>query len=268
MEGYPQYHHHYTGNIDTAGDVGGGGGDSFPQWSVQETLNFLMIRGELDPNFMKTKRNKLLWELISMKMKEKGYNKSPDQCKCKWKNLVTRYKGYETMEAEDMRQQFPFYNEIHAIFVARVQRMVRFEAEGGSNSKKKAVQENSSDTENDSDGAKKKRKIKSNENPSGSSSSTGKLIITNIKDIMEKFMKQQMQMENQWIKAYEEREEERRIKEMEWRQTMEDLENERIMMDSRWREIEEQRRIRDETRAQKMDFLITTILNKLTREDM
>lgn len=172
------------------------------------------------------------------------------------------------MEAEDMRQQFPFYNELHAIFVARMQRMVSFEAEDGSNSKKKAVQEISSDEENNSDGAKKKRKIKGNANPSGSSSSTGKLNITNIKEILENFMKQQIQMENQWIKAHEEREEERRIKEMEWRQTMEDLENERIMMDSRWREIEEQRRIREETRAKKMDFLITTILNKLTREDL
>lgn len=72
-------------NIDT-------GGDRFPQWSMQETRDFLMIRAELDPTFMETKRNKLLWELIATKMKEKGYNRSAEQCKCKWKNLVTRYK--------------------------------------------------------------------------------------------------------------------------------------------------------------------------------
>ena len=51
-----------------------------------------MIRAELDRTFMETKRNKLLWEVIATKMKEKGYNRSPEQCKCKWKNLVTRYK--------------------------------------------------------------------------------------------------------------------------------------------------------------------------------
>lgn len=51
-----------------------------------------MIRAELDQTFMETKRNKLLWEVIATKMKEKGYNRSPEQCKCKWKNLVTRYK--------------------------------------------------------------------------------------------------------------------------------------------------------------------------------
>jgi len=51
-----------------------------------------MIRAELDPTFMEKKRNKVLWEVISNKMKEKGYNRSAEQCKCKWKNLFTRYK--------------------------------------------------------------------------------------------------------------------------------------------------------------------------------
>ena len=69
-------------------------GDKFPQWSVQETKEFLMIRAELDPTFMEKKRNKVLWEVISNKMKEKGYNRSAEQCKCKWKNLFTRYKVF------------------------------------------------------------------------------------------------------------------------------------------------------------------------------
>lgn len=90
-------HPHMSVSIDTGGGGGGGGGsDRFPQWSIQETRDFLMIRAELDPTFMETKRNKLLWEVISTKMKEKGYNRSSDQCKCKWKNLVTRYKVYPT----------------------------------------------------------------------------------------------------------------------------------------------------------------------------
>ncbi|KAL2484828.1 Trihelix transcription factor GT-3b [Abeliophyllum distichum] len=269
MEGQ---HHPYTSvNIDTGS---GGGADRFPQWSIQETRDFLMIRAELDPTFMETKRNKLLWEVISTKMKEKGYNRSAEQCKCKWKNLVTRFKGCETMETEGMRQQFPFYNELQAIFGARMQRMLWIEAEGGgtSSSKRKAVAAQlSSDEEDDNEdsdgdqkgGSKKKRKIKINTNPSNSSN-----LITSLKEIMDEFMKQQMQMEMQWLKAYEAREEERKIKEMEWRQTMEALENERIMMDRRWREREEQRRIREDARAEKRDALITALLNKLRREDM
>lgn len=74
-------------------------------------------------------------------------------------------------------------------------------------------------------------------------------------------------MEADWREAYEARENERRVKEMEWRQTMESLENERIMMDRRWREREEQRRMREEARAEKRDALITALLNKLRRED-
>ncbi|KAM7526489.1 hypothetical protein LguiA_016391 [Lonicera macranthoides] len=258
-------HPHMSVSIDTGG---GGGSDRFPQWSIQETRDFLMIRAELDPTFMETKRNKLLWEVISTKMKEKGYNRSSDQCKCKWKNLVTRYKGCETMEAEGMRQQFPFYNELQAIFAARMQRMLWIEAEGGaSGSKKKAVQLSSDDEEEneDSEGersGKKKKKIKTS--TSNTTSSSG---VSNLKEILEEFMKQQMQMEAQWMRAYEAREEERKVKEMEWRQTMEALENERIMMDRRWREREEQRRMREEARAEKRDALITALLNKLRRED-
>ena len=95
MEGHLRHHHqhhqqqiqqqqHISVNVDTS--------DRFPQWSIQETKEFLMIRAELDPTFMEKKRNKVLWEVISNSMREKGYNRSAEQCKCKWKNLVTRYK--------------------------------------------------------------------------------------------------------------------------------------------------------------------------------
>jgi hypothetical protein len=39
-------------------------------------------------------------------------------------------------------------------------------------------------------------------------------------------------------------------------------------MEQRWREREEQRRVREEARAEKRDALITALLDKLTREDM
>ncbi|CAL5351502.1 hypothetical protein CsSME_00038869 [Camellia sinensis var. sinensis] len=262
---HPQHPHQISVNIDT--------GDRFPQWSIQETRDFLTIRAELDPTFMETKRNKLLWEVIATKMKEKGYNRSAEQCKCKWKNLVTRYKGCETMEPEGMRQQFPFYNELQTIFAARMQRMLWIEAEGGgggaSGSKKKGVSSDDDDDNEESEGekggSKKKRKVAKG-GPTNNPSSSGN--INGLKEVMEEFMKQQMQMEMQWIKLYEAREEERRMKEMEWRQTMESLENERLIMDRRMREREEQRRVREEARAEKRDALITTLLNKYRREDM
>ncbi|KAL5180531.1 Trihelix transcription factor GT-3b [Glycine soja] len=240
--------------------------DRFPQWSIQETKEFLVIREELDQTFMETKRNKQLWEVISNRMKEKGYHRSAEQCKCKWKNLVTRYKGFETMEQEATRQQFPFYNEFNAIFTARMQRMLWAEAEGGSKKNKATTQlssdENEESTEAGSGRKKKKAKIGSRggDNCSGSFNS--------LKEILEEFMRQQMQIDTQWMEAFEARENERRLKEMEWRQAMEVLENERIMMEERWREREEQRRIREEARAEKRDALITALLNKLERQGM
>lgn len=176
------------------------------------------------------------------------------------------------MEPEALRQQFPFYNELQAIFTARMQRMLWAEAEGGS--KKKAVQLSSDDeddgneeSEEQKGGRRKKKKAKlvSGVGASGSGSSSS---VNNLKEILDDFMRQQMQIEAQWMEAFEARENERRLKEMEWRQTMEALEKERIMMDQRWREREEQRRIREEARAEKRDALITALLNKLGREEM
>ena len=70
----------------------GGGGERIPKWSIDETKELLGIREELDQTFMETKRNKLLWEVVAAKMADKGFARSAEQCKSKWKNLVTRYK--------------------------------------------------------------------------------------------------------------------------------------------------------------------------------
>ncbi|XP_028764385.1 trihelix transcription factor GT-3b-like [Neltuma alba] len=284
----PQQHHHQQqqqhsiGGVSVNVDVG----DRFPQWSIQETKEFLMMRAELDQAFMETKRNKQLWEVISNRMKEKGYFRSPEQCKCKWKNLATRYKGCETMEPESLRQHFPFYNELQLIFTSRMQRVMLAEAEGGGGSKKKAPHNLSSDEEEEEDdnnnkedsegdqkgtpssSRKKKKKGKGSSGNYSSGSSSINDSLKNMKEILQEFMRQQMQMEAQWMEAYEAREKERRMKELEWRQTMEALENEKIMMDQRWREREEQRRLREEARAEKRDALITALLNKLSRDDM
>lgn len=183
------------------------------------------------------------------------------------------------MESEGMRQQFPFFNELQAIFTARMERMLWAEAEGGaastpSGSKKKTTSSASQFSSDDDDeneesegeragAAKKKRKLKGNVNVS---TPTPNSIVSGIREVMDEFMRKQMQMEMQWMKALEEREDERRVKEMEWRQTMEALEKERLMMDKRWREREEQRKIREEARAEKRDALITALLNKLRRD--
>jgi hypothetical protein len=48
---------------------------------------------------------------------------------------------------------------------------------------------------------------------------------------------------------------------------MEKLEQERITREQGWREREEQRRAREEARAQKRDELFAALLSKLAQED-
>lgn len=74
------------------GTVGVVGGERVPQWSQQETREFISIRAELERDFNVSKRNKTLWEVVSLRMRERGFRRSPEQCKCKWKNLINRYK--------------------------------------------------------------------------------------------------------------------------------------------------------------------------------
>lgn len=185
-----------------------------------------------------------------------------------------RLQGCETMETEMLKQQFPFYNELQAIFTARMQRMLW--AEAGDGSKKiKPTQVSTDEEEDDGNeeseeisqkGSTRSRKKKKAKIVSGSGNDSRISFYQNLKEILDEFMRQQLQVEAQWMEAFEARENERRLREMEWRQQMEMLENERLLMEQRWREREEQRRIREEARAEKRDALIIALLNKLERE--
>lgn len=62
------------------------------QWGNEETRDLILIRGEAERDLVGIKRNKTIWEIVSVKLRERGYSRTPDQCKCKWKNLVNRYK--------------------------------------------------------------------------------------------------------------------------------------------------------------------------------
>ncbi|KAL6146213.1 hypothetical protein ACLB2K_056896 [Fragaria x ananassa] len=257
--------------------------DRFPQWSLQETKELITIRAELDQTFMETKRNKQLWEVIATQMKDKGHNRSAEQCKCKWKNLVTRYKGCETAEAETLRQQFPFFNDLATIMVAREQRLPWTEADGNggaSGSKKKAAAVAVSSDKDDEDhedseeagekgitSARKKKKVMKTGNIGSSSTGMG-LGGNNVKEILEDFMRQQLQLDMQWRDEFQARENERRMREYEWRQTMEAIENERLMAEREWREREERRRMREEARAEKRDAILTALLDRLNRGGM
>ncbi|XP_043695767.1 trihelix transcription factor GT-3b-like [Telopea speciosissima] len=264
--------------------------DRVPQWSHQETKDFIAIRAELERDFTVTKRNKTLWESVAVKMKKRGYRRSPDQCKCKWKNLVNRYKGKETSDPENGRQ-CPFFEELHAVFIEREKNMQRLllESEVGNVQAKKKVKklsggdrssdDFSEDDEEDEDESEEerltrsgnRRKRKADKEKHQQQPRTERSVRINggsIQEMLQEFFNQQQRMEMQWRETMERRAQERRLLEQEWRNSMEKLERERLMMEQAWREREEQRRMREERRVEEKDALLTSLLNKLLNENL
>ncbi|XP_020240725.1 trihelix transcription factor GT-3b-like [Asparagus officinalis] len=260
--------------------------ERLPQWSQQETKDLIAIRADLERDFNVSRRNKTLWEAVATRMRERGYRRSPEQCKCKWKNLVNRYKGKETADP-DTGRQCPFFDELHAVFTERarnMQRLLEMESGGASQSKKKlkrlagdrSSEELLSDDEDDDDeesdverptkGKKKKTEKVAHQQKATEKSRTGNN--SNIHEVLQEFFQQQQRMELQWQEMMERRAQERARFEQEWRQSMEKLERERIMLEQAWREREEQRRMREESRAEKRDQLLTTLLNKLIQDEL
>ncbi|KAG1371568.1 putative Trihelix transcription factor GT-3b [Cocos nucifera] len=210
---------------------------------------------------METKRNKPLWQAISVRLENKGFNRTPEQCKSKWKNLATRFKGSEATEGEGSRQ-FPFYEEMRRIFSERMEKLLALNKDKG-----KGVQvqeedqwgeEEEEEQEEEKLGEiKKKRKVERKRESEGE-----------VENALREFARRQLEMEARWIEAAEAREAERRAKEEEWRRAMEALEEERIVMETRWREREEERRAREEARAERRDALVTALLAKLRKEGL
>lgn len=181
------------------------------------------------------------------------------------------------MEAETARQQFPFYDDMQIIFTGRMQRMLWAESEGGgggksgtarkrefsSDEEEENVNEELVDISNEPKFPNAKKNIAKKRKLGGSSSSSSN---NGVREVLEEFMRHQMRMESEWRKGWEAREKERAEKEEEWRRKMEELEKERLAMERMWRDREEQRRSREEMRAEKRDSLINALLAKLTRD--
>ncbi|KAG8486473.1 hypothetical protein CXB51_019789 [Gossypium anomalum] len=269
------------------------------QWGQEETRELIFIRGELEKDFTAAKHNKTLWEIVSARMKDRGYTRTPDQCKSKWKNLLNRYKGKidreiviygnrsgkETSDPEN-GCQFPFFEELHAVFTERAKTMQRRllepEAGSGSTQAKKKVKrttterssdefsegedEDESEEEKPARGISHKRK-KSDSTVLDKSPRPNSGTSTGLQEMLREFFDQQLRMEMQWREMMEKRAQDRQLFEQEWQQWMEKLERERLMVEKAWREREEEMRRREESRAERRDSLLTTLLNKLINDN-
>lgn len=168
--------------------------------------------------------------------------------------------GSEAMDPESARQ-FPFREELRAIFDARLQRLMSHtsaELEQNINLARSDDDDSSilgtSHIAQEDAGKipKRKRKVGSSSNRRGG-----------VVEILEELMRLQERMEAEWCKEEEAREVERVAREREWRETVVAMEMERLEAERRWREVEEQRRSRDEARAERRDALISALLHRL-----
>ncbi|KAG8067037.1 hypothetical protein GUJ93_ZPchr0005g16200 [Zizania palustris] len=259
--------------------------ERLPQWSHDETAAFLAIRADLDHSFVSTKRNKALWEAASARLHSLGFARTPDQCKSKWKNLVTRFKGTEAVVADPQTaargsSSFPFHEELRRIFDARVERaraLVRKKAkgkdpddhddggggDGGEGDEEEAEQLEEEDDDRASGetmrSGSKKRTRKAAARRSG--------LEGEVEAMLREFMRRQLEMEERWMEAAEAREAERRAREEEWRTAMVALGEERLALVRRWRDLEDAWRARAEEREERRHQLVAAVLAKLGAGD-
>lgn len=186
----------------------------------------------------------------------------------------------------DNSRSFPFFDELHALFSEKTtntpqpQPQTPFDHSTTSSQSKKRVtrtdsyqslEEISEDeyeieenkiTKTTIPRLKKPKREKhaqtSSQDPGSNSNS--------VREILHDFFQQQEMIEMQWRQLMEKHAYERQLSDQEWRQSMERLEREKMRIEQSWREKEEQRKLREESRAERRDALLTLLLNKLIRE--
>ncbi|KAL1202379.1 Trihelix transcription factor GT-1 [Cardamine amara subsp. amara] len=88
-------------------------------WVQDETRSLIMFRRSMDGLFNTSKSNKHLWEQISAKMKEKGFDRSPTMCTDKWRNLLKEFKKAKHHDRGNGSAKMSYYKEIEEILRER-----------------------------------------------------------------------------------------------------------------------------------------------------
>ncbi|CAM6058135.1 unnamed protein product [Sphagnum tenellum] len=104
---------HHLG-MDDEESRGTGAGN---RWPRRETLALIKIRGEMDSNFRDSGLKGPLWEDVSRKLGDLGYQRSAKKCKEKFENIHKYYK--KTKDGRAGRQDgknYRFFSELEAIY--------------------------------------------------------------------------------------------------------------------------------------------------------
>ncbi|XP_057811101.1 trihelix transcription factor GT-4-like [Salvia miltiorrhiza] len=91
-------------------------------WVQEETRALISLRKEIDMLFNTSKSNKHLWDNISLKMREKGFDRSPTMCTDKWRNLLKEFKKTKQNNRDgngNGSAKMSYYKEIEEILRER-----------------------------------------------------------------------------------------------------------------------------------------------------
>lgn len=88
-------------------------------WVQEETRALISLRREIDSLFNTSKSNKHLWDQISLKMREKGFDRSPTMCTDKWRNLLKEFKKVKQNGDRNGSAKMSYYKEIEEILRER-----------------------------------------------------------------------------------------------------------------------------------------------------
>ncbi|CAK9180213.1 unnamed protein product [Ilex paraguariensis] len=88
-------------------------------WVQEETRSLINFRREVDGLFNTSKSNKHLWEQISAKMRDKGFDRSPTMCTDKWRNLLKEFKKVKQQERGSGSAKMLYYQELEELLKDR-----------------------------------------------------------------------------------------------------------------------------------------------------
>ncbi|CAH8266755.1 unnamed protein product [Arabidopsis lyrata] len=101
-------------------------------WAQDETRCLISLRREMDNLFNTSKSNKHLWEQISSKMREKGFDRSPTMCTDKWRNILKEFKKAKYQDDDKATSggstKMSYYKEIEDIFTERNKKVALYKS--------------------------------------------------------------------------------------------------------------------------------------------
>ncbi|KAM7509234.1 hypothetical protein LguiA_019687 [Lonicera macranthoides] len=84
-------------------------------WIQEETRSLITFRREVDGFFNTSKSNRHLWEQISAKMRDKGFDRSPNMCTDKWRNLLKEFKKVKHQHRGSGSAKMLYYKELEEL---------------------------------------------------------------------------------------------------------------------------------------------------------